>query len=197
MTKMGMIKVAEDWEHPALWYKVVDELGNNRLFSFIYSGYIKTLRIRGSEDILDFGSGSGAGSRHLAKLIQNRGGSLTCLDTSVYWTKKAEKRMRKYQNIHFVNRSLTEANFDDHSFDLIYVFFALHDVAVELRPGIVAQMHRLLRPDGRLCIKEPQREEDGMSVAEIRELMLGSGFYEASCRVVEKNVFSGEYKKKK
>ena len=62
--------MADEWESPSFLYKVIDSLGNNHSFGFIYTKYIKTLGLSGNENILDFGSGSGAGSKHLANLIQ-------------------------------------------------------------------------------------------------------------------------------
>lgn len=90
--------MTDEWESPSFLYKVIDSLGNNHLFGFIYTKYIKTLGLSGNENILDFGSGSGAGSKHLAKLIQDKEGSLTCLDTSIYWTSVAKRRLRHYKN---------------------------------------------------------------------------------------------------
>ena len=34
--------MAENWEAPTLWYRMIDELGNNHLFGFIYTRYIKS-----------------------------------------------------------------------------------------------------------------------------------------------------------
>ena len=83
--------MTDEWESPSFLYKVIDSLGNNHLFGFIYTKYIKTLGLSGNENILDFGSGSGAGSKHLAKMIQGKDGTLTCLDTSIYWTFSCQK----------------------------------------------------------------------------------------------------------
>jgi len=79
------------YENPSLLYRIIDEFGNNRLFGFIYKNYIRTLNFKGNERVLDFGSGSGAGSKHLAKMLQKSGGHLTCVDISKYWTEKAKK----------------------------------------------------------------------------------------------------------
>ena len=103
--------MSEDWEAPIALYKIIDELGNNRLFGFIYTRYIKSLKLKGNENLLDFGSGSGAGSKHLAKILQNKGGYLTCIDTSRYWTARAQKRMRKYNNVDFFTLQLADLNF--------------------------------------------------------------------------------------
>lgn len=187
--------MAEDWENPKIWYKIIDEIGNNRLFGFIYTNYIKTLGLRGDENLLDFGSGSGAGSKHLAKALQKPGGHLTCVDTSRYWTAKAERRMRKYENVSFFTDPLTNLHLPAGSFDAVYIFYALHDVPENLRDGIVKELYVLLKRGGHLYIREPQRAHDGMTVEEIRRRMLSSGFYEKS-GTEEKGVFSGVYRKR-
>ncbi len=177
--------MATNWEKPSFAYRMIDELGNNHLFGFLYDQYIKTLRLKGNENLLDFGSGSGAGSKHLAKILQRGNGNLTCVDTSAYWISLAKKRMKKYRNVTFCTDPLTEIGFPADSFDVIYIFYALHDVVQSKRPGIIREFHRILKPGGRLCLKEPQREYDGMRVCEIEKLMLSNGF---------KNTFSLEKK---
>jgi len=184
----------EDWESPKTWYKIIDEIGNNCIFGFIYTNYIRTLRLQGDENLLDFGSGSGAGSKHLAKLLQKRGGYLTCVDTSRYWTAKAQRRMRRYSNVSFYTNPITDLQLPPESFDVIYIFYALHDVSEELRDGIVNEFFRLLKPNGSLFIKEPQRADDGMPVSEIRQLMSSNGFIE-KLGEEKSGAFSGVYKK--
>ncbi len=187
--------MSEEWDNPSILFKISDEIGNNRLFGFIYTRYIKTLGLKGNEDLLDFGSGSGAGSKHLAKTLQN-GGHLTCVDTSRYWTAKAQERMRKYNNVSFYNDPLPDLNFPEKRFDAIYIHYALHDVPENLREEIVSEFYRILKSDGHLYIKEPQRAYDGMTVEEIRRLMLSNDFIE-KYGTEKKGAFSGVYMKSK
>lgn len=186
--------MTDEWESPSFLYKVLDSLGNNLLFEFIYTKYIKTLGLSGNENILDFGSGSGAGSKHLAKLIQDKDGTLTCLDTSVYWTSVAKRRLRHYKNIAFYTDPITKLHLPDNSFDIIYIHYTLHDVPQVQRASIISEFHRIINPSGRLCIKEPQRANDGMPVEEIEELMSKSGFIKTNSSS-KKETFSGIYHK--
>lgn len=186
--------MADEWESPSFLFMLGDMLGNSPLFEFIYTRYIKTLGLSGNESVLDFGSGSGAGSKHLAKILAKGNGSLTCVDTSHYLMNVAKKRMRRYQNVRFLNGPLPELGLPAESFDMIYMHYVLHDVSPELRAGIVKEFYRILKPQGRICLKEPQREYDGMPVSEIRHLMFSNGFYEASS--LEKGgAFSGVYQR--
>ncbi|MBE5979559.1 MAG: class I SAM-dependent methyltransferase [Paenibacillaceae bacterium] len=184
------------YEKASFFYRLIDELGNNRVFSFIYKKYMNQIGLEENETVLDFGSGSGAGSRHLAKKLYKLNGHLTCVDISEFWMKKAKARMRHYDNVDFWVGQLPELLLDEKSFDVIYIFYALHEVQKELRSGVVSEFFRILKNDGRLLIKEPQRENDGMSVNEIEELMISNGFYKDSC-VMSKGTYSAVYKKRK
>lgn len=184
----------EEWESPPLLFRLGDALGNTRLFGFIYTGFIKTIGLNGGEAVLDFGSGSGAGSKYLAEILAKGGGSLTCVDTSHYLMNIAKKRMKKYGNVRYLNDPLQELGLPPESFDVICMHYVLHEVSPELRTGIVKEFYRLVKPGGRVCLQEPQREYDGMPVSEIRNLMSEAGFREVSAKD-KRNVFSGTYQK--
>ena len=182
------------YENPSLLYRFIDEFGNNRLFSSRYKDYINTLNIKGNEKVMDFGSGSGAGSKHLAQILQASGGHLTCVDISEYWTEKAKKRMREYNNVDFLVGQLPELKLKENYFDVIYIFYALHHVSKDLRDGIVSEFFRILKSEGRLYIKEPQRENDGIPIEEIIGLMKSNGFSEVESKT-EKGTYRAVYKK--
>ena len=74
-----------NYEKNTLLVRLIDDVGNNKLGSYTYKNYIKTLNLKGDENILDFKSASGAESRYLAKLLSKNGGHLTCIDTSSFW----------------------------------------------------------------------------------------------------------------
>lgn len=181
-------------QNPSMLYKLMDSWGNNHIWEFIYKKYIWQLHFEGNERVLDFGSGSGAGSRHLAKVLQKGNGRLTCCDISEYWMKVARKRLHKFRNVDFVLGQLTELHLEADSFDVIYVHYVLHEVPENLRQSIVREFYRILKPGGRVCIKEPKREGDGMPAAEIQNLMANSGLKEIDSRD-EKGYSQGVYGK--
>ena len=180
--------------NPSMLYRLIDSLGNNRLFGFIYSRYIRQLNLKGDEQILDFGSGSGAGARRLAKVLQAGGGRVTCNDVSQYWMRVAEKRLRRFENADFALGQLPELRLREESFDVVTVHYALHEVPADLRPNIVREFHRLLKTGGKVCVKEPKREYDGMPSAEIRGLMAGAGFKEQEAKD-DKRTYQGVFVK--
>ncbi|MDP4093479.1 MAG: class I SAM-dependent methyltransferase [Bacillota bacterium] len=170
--------MSERFENPSLLFRIEDELLNNRLGGFVYKKHIAGLGLKGSEKILDFGSGSGAGSKHLAKLLAKGGGQLTCVDISSILVNKAKKRMRKYNNVDYKVGKLEELDIPSNSHDAIYIFYVLHDVDKDLRQGIVKELFRILKDDGKLYIGEPHKKNHGMPASEIRDLMKEAGFEE-------------------
>lgn len=186
--------MALGFENPTFLYKLIDSLGNNQLFSSIYTKYLKTLSFKENDRVLDFGSGSGAGSRHLAKKLQKLHGHLTCVDISEYWMNIAKKRMMHYDHVDYFVGQLPDLFLEAESFDVIYIFYALHDVDKILRHAIVYEFSRILKKDGSLYIKEPQRENDGMPIAEIEELMVQNGFVKDHSEIFHE-AFSAVYHK--
>ena len=184
------------YENPTLTFRLVDDVINNKLGSSFYKNYIKTLNLKGNENILDFGSASGSGSRHLAKLLSKNGGHLTCVDISEFWMEKAKKRMAKYHNVDYLLGQLPELNLQENSFDGINVFYALHHVSPDLRDNIVAEFRRILKEDGKIYLKEPQNEDDGISIDDIVGLMQNNGFVKVYS-VNEDNAYRAVYKKRK
>lgn len=181
-------------QNPSLIYRLIDAWGNNCLFGFVYGGYIRRLGLSGNENVLDFGSGSGAGARRLAKVLRQGGGRLTCCDISAYWMEVAKKRLHRFSCVDFALGDLTERKLREGSFDVVTVHYALHEVTSSLRAETVLEFHRLLKPGGKVCIAEPNRKNDGMARAEIRSLMAAAGLCEQSSRD-GKNVFEAVFGK--
>lgn len=179
-----------DNKKPSILYKLIDGLGNNHLWSFIYTKYIDSLNLDGNESVLDFGSGSGAGSKHLAKNLSN--GRLTCVDVSAYWMKICKKRLSGYHNVEYLLGWLPEFKIEGSSYDMINIHYVLHEIPEELRAAAINEMYRILKKGGRLCIKEPQREGDGIPVSEIRILMQQASFPETEAKE-EKGTFQAVY----
>lgn len=167
-----------DNKNPSVLYKLMDSLGNNHLWGFIYQKYISGLNFLGNERVLDFGSGSGAGSKHLAKKLSR--GHLTCVDVSGYWMKICKRRLSKYRNVDYLLGWLPDFKIEAGSYDAVTIHYVLHEVPAQMRAALIGEMCRILKNGGRICIKEPQREGDGMPISEIRELMQKQGLFEAS-----------------
>ena len=48
-----------NYEKNTLLFRLIDDVGNNKLGSYAYKNYIKTLNLKADENILDFKSASG------------------------------------------------------------------------------------------------------------------------------------------
>jgi ubiquinone/menaquinone biosynthesis C-methylase UbiE len=153
-------------------------LFTNLLLSPVYRRYVDEMGLRGDERVLDYGSGSGAAARHLAKRLV-AGGRLTCMDVSARWQAVLHRVLRDYPDVQYRLGDVRTMGLQEASFDVVLVHWMLHDVAPADRPSIVAELARLLRPGGRLFAREPTGRKHGIGAAEVRRLCAGAGLTES------------------
>ena len=182
-----------DFDNPSFLFLVEDFFNNLFGGKLNYSSYYKSFELDGSESILDFGCGGGVGSRVLAKQL-GATGSLTCVDLSGYWVKKAEKRLMNYPKVDILQGDIREIDIPDSSFDVINIHNVLHDILPEIRQDITSRLSDLLKPEGRLFIKEHTKLSHGMPIEEIRVLFKNSGLNESDFSE-EKSRYSGIFVK--
>ncbi len=159
-----------DFENPHWLEKIVDKTIMKYFGSFIYRHFLNFIEIKGDENILDFGAGSG----NLAKCIlkkTDKKASLSCLDPSKYWLNLAKKRLKAYAGVKFINQDIRKAEIEDNKFDIIYIYYVLHDIAPEERQEIVKVMADKLKENAKIYLEEPTKESHGMKKTEIIELM--------------------------
>jgi 2-polyprenyl-3-methyl-5-hydroxy-6-metoxy-1,4-benzoquinol methylase len=138
-----------------------------------YRQFVRGLHLNGSERVLDFGSGSGVCTRHIATRLSEAGGSLDCVDISHKWIRVARRTLRHYHNVNFHLGDILEAPLPDGAFDTVVVHFVLHDIPVMQRAGVIHALARKLKPRGCLRVREPITES--LSVENLRQLMLDTG----------------------
>ena len=148
------------------------------LASSFYRSYANSLGLSGNEKVLDFGGGSGGLSRHLARLLLDGGGRVTCMDISRAWLAVAKKRLKKYPNVEYVHGDVSDAGLEDESFDVIILHLMLHHVEPDARMATVKVLARLLNSDGKLFIREPQKKNHGIPADEVRQMMAAIGLEE-------------------
>ena len=154
-------------------------LFTNVLLSPLYRRYIDQMDLRGDERALDYGSGSGAAARHLARRLRAGGGRLTCMDVSARWQALLRRVLRAYPDVEFRLGDVRTMGLPAESFDVVLVHWMLHDVHPQDRPEIVAELARLLRPGGRLFSREPTGAKHGMPAAQAREVYAAAGLRES------------------
>jgi ubiquinone/menaquinone biosynthesis C-methylase UbiE len=139
--------------------------------------------LTGSEIVLDYGSGSGRISRHIAQRLWQGNGHLTCVDVSTVWIDTVRKRLKKYTNIDFKLGDISSLAIDDDAYDVAVVHFVLHHIDERERQKKVGVLSRKLKAGGRLFVREPTREGHGTPVSEIRQLMSQAGLRERKSRM--------------
>jgi ubiquinone/menaquinone biosynthesis C-methylase UbiE len=157
---------------------VLQRAVNNLVLSPLYRRYVDQMGLRGDECVLDYGSGGGAAARHLARRLAEGGGRLTCMDVSARWQAAIRKTLRAFPEVEYRLGDVRAMSLPAASFDVVLVHWMLHDVPPRDRPGIVAELARLLRPDGRLFVREPTGKNHGMPAAEAREPFAAAGLAE-------------------
>jgi ubiquinone/menaquinone biosynthesis C-methylase UbiE len=167
-----------DFEKPSRRDIFVHTLAGYVLMRGAYQKFVDTFGLKGDEHVLDFGGGSGALTRHIAKRLRKGNGQVTCLDTSEAWLDVARRKLRRFRNVKFIAGDITSLVRGGPQFDVIAVHIALHDIDKELRQRAVHALSSTLKNDGRLFIREPTKEGHGMPADEIRELMRNAGLRE-------------------
>lgn len=152
-----------------------------------YRSFAQTLNLRGNERVLDFGSGSGICSRHIAARLKH-GGHLDCVDISRGWQTVIRKTLRRYNNVGFYLGRISEIDLPDDFYDSIVIHFVLHDIPVVECSQIVEALAQLLKPGGRLIVREPGGH--GLTKEELTQLIKTAGLQTES--IQSQKVFIGQ-----
>ena len=129
--------------------QVIDTLGLTVLSPY-YRSFATSLSLHGNERVLDFGSGSGICSRHIAARLQRNGGQLDCVDVSHGWMNVVRNTSRRYDNVSYHLEHTTQLDLPESAYDAVVIHFVLHDIPTAECPGIVKALARRLKPEGRL-----------------------------------------------
>ena len=162
---------------PSRFEVVLTRVMLHGLMSGAYRSWVASLGLRGDEQVLDYGSGSGAAARHLVEVLEPRGGHLTCADVSPGW-QAALRRSLAGHDVSYALGDIRRLALPGASFDVVVVHWMLHDVPAADRPAILAELARLLRPGGRLATREPTRPGEGIATEEVRALLAAAGLRE-------------------
>ena len=147
-----------------------------------YKKFVNIMNLEGNEKILDFGSGSGALSKQILKFLPEGNGQITCLDLSEVWLRIAQERLKTNYNVEFIHGDITKLDMQDSVFDIIAIHFVLHDIPKDIRSEVIESLTRILRPGGKLIIREPTAESHGMPAAEIISYMNKNKLREISAK---------------
>lgn len=117
--------------------------------------YARLARLSGArpgDRVLDVGCGTGCLTRRMAKIV-SPGGSVLGIDPS---TEVIEYARRKTREPHCsYETGVGEAlSAPDGSFDVVVTCLAMHHLPEDVRPVALREMHRVLRPGGRLLVAD-------------------------------------------
>lgn len=180
-----------DFDNPSFLFLFEDFLKNLLGAPLLYGPYIRSFGLNGNEKVLDFGCGSGIGSRCASKIL-GKGGKLTSIDNSVYWTKKAQKRLTKFTNVEIITGDIRALEIPDSNYDVIFIIHVIHDIDPVERQSIVSILVKKLKQNGIIFIRELIRKKHGMPIQEIQNLLSNAGLRELDSQI-SKTEYKGRY----
>jgi len=173
--------------------RILTDLSMNRS----YKEYVKNLKINGSEAILEFGCGKGALSKRVIKKL-NKGGYLTCSDISDLSLKDLKTVLRKHENINCCLGDIRKINMDN-IYDKIIINSALDYIPKNERLSYLNFLLNLLKPDGKIFIRQYISINEGISSTEVRRLMRKAKLKEIDYKfdktVKKQLIYFGEFKR--
>jgi ubiquinone/menaquinone biosynthesis C-methylase UbiE len=164
------------YEEPGLAQRIVDGFATRVLLTKHYRAFVEGMGLRGDERFLEVGPGAGAATKYLLAALPR--GRVVCVDTSANWLEYVRKRHGDAPNLELLHGTLQAASLEASSFDAALVHWMLHDVEAADRAAFVGEIARLLRPGGRLFLREPTGGHHGMAPQLVRDLMAGAGLTE-------------------
>ncbi|MDP8254718.1 MAG: class I SAM-dependent methyltransferase [Candidatus Alcyoniella australis] len=178
---------------------VISKLATRTLLSNFYHRFVEQMQLDGGERVLELGPGDGALARHIAPILEGNGGKLTCVDVSGQWLDATRHTLRKHDNVEYLRGEVDRLKLEPGSFDAVALHFVLHDVYPGRRLAILQALSGLLKPGGRIFLREPTNNSRGIKATEVRRLMHDSGFEvvrsEAFKQFAVGPIFSATYSK--
>ncbi len=151
----GTSEHAHGDEKPPFWVRRYDRLVKLVSLGRVGKLHRGTLGIVGFEagnDLLDIGCGTGELVLHAASRAKGRG-TVVGLDVEVAMIAQAQKKAASTgATVLFAEASITAVPYPDESFDVITSSLMFHHLTPEEQTAGLAELHRVLRPNGRLAV---------------------------------------------
>jgi ubiquinone/menaquinone biosynthesis C-methylase UbiE len=160
MTKMADEKPVETAGHTIEWARWYDAFVHIATLGRARKIREKTISLAGvapGEDVLDVGCGPGDLTM-LARKWSGSAGRISGIDPSSEMIRVARSKAgRKALEIEYVVAAAEALPFDDSTFDQVLSSFMMHHLPEALRGQVLAEVHRVLRPGGRLLVVDLKR----------------------------------------
>ena len=118
-----------------------------------YKEIMKQLNLKGSENVIDFGSGVGTLAKKLAPKLQ-KNGKLVCSDVSEKLLNHTKDQLKKYSNIDYLLGNLSDQNLTDKSFDYVISTWVLHHLNKNDLELTIKKFSTILKDNGKIFIIE-------------------------------------------
>ena len=159
-----------------------------------YPSFTRYIGLKGTERVLEFGSGYGGFTPYLLKALP--GGSVVCLDPCTAWIGVAKKSLGDRNNVTFINGTILTDHPGENMFDTVVIHFVLHDIPTQNRPETIAALSRSLVDNGVLYIREPCKSRHGIAPGEIDSLMSDAGLVKDETKsAVEGKTYTAAFRK--
>lgn len=178
--------------------KVLNRILNALSIDQSYKEYLNSFNLKGNEALLEFGCGKGELSKQIAKKL-DKGGYLTCSDISDLSLEELKTTLRRYDNINYCFGDIRKMNMDYKIYDKIILNAIIDFIPKSERASYTDFLLLLLKPKGRIFVKQPISTHDGISSTEVRRLMRQAKMIEVNYKFnkVKKNqtIYFGEFKR--
>ncbi len=101
-------------------------------------------------EILDAACGPGSLTRDLALTFPNA--HITAVDLSFPYLKEAQRALRRFPRVNFLQANVETLPFKDQQFDAITCSFLFHELPHATRQKVLAEFWRVLKPGGVLAV---------------------------------------------
>lgn len=109
-------------------------------------------------EILDVACGPGSLTHDLALTFPKA--RITALDLSFPYLKEAQKRLKKFPRINFLQGNAEELPFKDQRFDAVTCSFLFHELPQKNRQNVLRECLRVLKPGGVISLVDSIQSQD-------------------------------------
>lgn len=172
-------------------YIVLDKIG----IKPSHKKYVSHLKLKGNEDILEFGCEDDRLTKEILKQLDS-GGNLICVDLSDESLMGIRKLIKKYDNVSCVIGDIRKIKMENTFYNRIIMNTIFFDLPAKERNSYIKYLISKLKSKGRLHIREVINRNDISSSAKIRQTMREIGLKEKDYAFIKEKgdtVYTGTY----